>query len=242
MKFAVAFILLASGGCFSPLCAQLASNSGGAPGAESSLQQSAPPQRYGRIQGDTYISPTGLYRVKIPVLPLLGGTISDTPNVVTFDDDFSIHLSLGAFPLTQELKSDLETRGAKDFLTHFFDNIVMPDFVSNFPGSTREQKAILLPHIMDGAVLLFSLHPGGSNFELRSTISRRIKPVVAKRGNLCFVKYGYVFVVSTEVAERALERSTYNKTADEEDAILRQRLLDLVAKMEFSPPPPEGKN
>jgi hypothetical protein len=118
----------------------------------------------------------------------------------------------------------------------------MPDFVSNFPGSTREQKAILLPHIMDGAVLLFSLHPGGSNFELRSTISRRIKPVVAKRGNLCFVKYGYVFVVSTEVAERALERSTYNKTADEEDAILRQRLLDLVAKMEFSPPPPEGKN
>jgi hypothetical protein len=162
--------------------------------------------------------------------------------VVTFDDDFSIHLSLAAFPLTRELKADLETRGSKDFLIHFFDNIVMPDFVTNFPGSTREQKAILLPHIMDGAVLLFSLHPGGSNFELRSTITRRIKPVIAKRGNLCFVKYGYVFVITTELAERALERSTYNKTADEEDAILRQRLLDLVAQLELNPPTSEPKN
>ena len=241
MKFAVALILLASGGCFSQLCAQLASDSG-APDAKPSLQQSAPPQRYGRIEGDIYISPTGLYRVKIPVLPQLGGTISDTPNVVTFDDDFSIHLSMGAFPLPQELKSDYETRGAKDFLIHFFDSIVMADFVSNFPGSTREQTAVFLPHTMDGAVLLFSLIPGGSNFELRSTISRRIKPVVAKRGNLCFVKYGYVFVISSELAERALERSTYKKTPEEENAILRQRLLDLVAKMEFNPPPSEAKN
>jgi len=162
--------------------------------------------------------------------------------VVTFDDDFSIHLSMGAFPLPQELKSDYETRGAKDFLIHFFDSIVMADFVSNFPGSTREQTAAFLPHTMDGAVLLFSLIPGGSNFELRSTISRRIKPVVAKRGNLCFVKYGYVFVISSELAERALERSTYKKTPEEENAILRQRLLDLVAKMEFNPPPSEAKN
>lgn len=241
MKYAVVLLLLASGGFFSQLCAQLASNSGGLSDAEQLLQKSAP-QRYGRVDGDTYVSPTGLYRMKIPVLPQLGGTISDTANVVTFDDDFNIHLSVAAFPLSPELKSDLETRGSKDFLAGFFTNIVMPDFVSKFPGSTVEQNAAFLPQTMDGAMLIFSLHPGGSNFELRSTFLHRNKPVVAKRGNLCFVKYGYVVVISTELAERALERSTYNKRPEEENAILRQRLLDLVAKMEFTPPPSVPRN
>jgi hypothetical protein len=214
----------------------------GAPTSAASEQAVSPQQTYGRVEHGVYISPTGLYRVKVPVLSGLGGTISDTPNVATFDDDYSIHTSIAAFPLSSELKSDCEARGAQDFLIHFFDTIVMPDFISSFPGSTREAKVVFMPHTMDGAVLLFSLHPGGSNFELRSSISRRIKPVVAKRGNLCFIKYGHIVVISTELAERALERSTYSKTSDEEDAILRQRLLDLVAKMEFTQPAPASQH
>ena len=66
--------------------------------------------------------------------------------------------------------------------------------------------------------------------------------MVAKRGNLCFVKSNCVFVVSTELSERVLERSTYHKTVEEENAILRQRLLDLVEKMQFTQPAPEPKS
>ena len=44
-------------------------------------------------------------------------------------------------------------------------------------------------------------------------------------------------MLSTELAERVLERSTYSKTTAEEDELLRQRLLALLAKIEFRQPP-----
>ena len=238
MKFALALVLLAFSGCFTQLCAQIAPRAGDEPATGPSL----PSRNYGKIEGETYVSPTGLFRMKIPVLPELGGAVSDTPNVVTFDDDYRIHLSVAAFPLSRDLKAEFDTRGPKDFLINFFTGIVMPDFVANFPGSSVEQTAAFLPQFQGGSILIFTLHPGGSNFERRSTVFRTVKPAVAKRGNLCFVRSGYVFIISTELAERALERSTYNKTADEEDAILRQRLLDLVAQIELNPPPSEAKN
>ena len=90
--------------------------------------------------------------------------------------------------------------------------------------------------------MIFTLHPGGSNFERRSTIFRTVKPVVAKRGNLCFVRSGYVFIISTELAERAFERSTYKKTPEEENVILRQRLLEIASKMQIAAPMGEPKN
>jgi len=75
---------------------------------------------YGQIEHGDYISPKGLYRVKIPVLSGLGGTLVDTPNVVTFDDDYTIHTSIAAFPLSHELKADFEAHGTKEFLKSFF--------------------------------------------------------------------------------------------------------------------------
>ena len=48
----------------------------------------------GKIEGKSYVSPTGTFKVVIPVLPELGGDITDTPNVVTFQDDFNVHVSI----------------------------------------------------------------------------------------------------------------------------------------------------
>jgi len=74
-------------------------------------------------------------------------------------------------------------------------------------------------------------------FAERATFGDKLdKPVVAKRGNVLFVKYGYIFVMSTELAERVLERTTYHKTTAEEDKLLRERLLDLLTKMDFTKP------
>ena len=61
-------------------------------------------------------------------------------------------------------------------------------------------------------------------------------PPVAKRGNLVFVHDDMIYIVSTELAERVLERSSYKKTPEEEDAILLQRLADILKKMEFTKP------
>jgi hypothetical protein len=238
MKFALALVLLAVSGGYPQLSGQIAPRSGDEPATAPSL----PSRNYGKIEGETYLSPTGLYRMKIPVLAELGGAVSDTPNVVTFDDDYRIHLSVAAFPLSRDLKAEFDTRGPKDFLINFFTGIVMPDFVANFPGSSVEQTAAFLPQFQGGSILIFTLHPGGSNFERRSTVSRAVKPVVAKRGNLCFVRSGYVFIISTELAERALERSTYKKTPEEENVILRQRLLEIASKMQIAAPMGEPKN
>ena len=61
---------------------------------------------------------------------------------------------------------------------------------------------------------------------------------VAKRGNMMFVKNGFIFVISTELAERITEGSTYHKTTDEEDTLLRDRLLDIANRIRFLSPSP----
>ena len=219
------------------LTAQTTPQSADAPAPGSS----PPPQIYGKVVDGVYTSPSGLYKVPVPVLPELGGNIMDTLNVVTFEDDFSTHISIGAFPLSRELKWEFETRGAKEFLIYFFTNIVMPDFVARFPGASLEDNGVFLPKYQDGSMIVFTLLPGGSSFAQRVTLGATPAPVVAKRGNLCFVKYNTVIVVSVELTERVLERSTYHKTVDEENTQLRKRLMDLVGKMQFTAPP-EAKN
>lgn len=199
--------------------------------------QTPPPSTYGSVTGNIYTAPSGLFQIKIPVLSQLGGTISDTPNVVTFDDDFTTHISIGAFPLSRELKWEYDTRGTKDFLIYFFTSLVMPDFVARFHGATIEDNALYLPKFQDGTMLIFTLLPGGSFFAQQATLFAPASPLVAKRGNLLFVKYNTVFVVSTEFTERVLEHSIYHPTVDEENQILRKRLTDIVDQMQFIKPP-----
>jgi hypothetical protein len=195
-----------------------------------------PPALNGHLEGRTYVSPTGTFRIAIPVLPELGGFINDTPNVVTFQDRFNVHASIGVFAQDATQRWELSTRGVKDYLIYFFDTFVMPDFRRLFPGS-QVQSAEFLPGFMGGAYITYTLLPGGSMFDDRRALLRQDEaPPVAKRGNLMIVRNGVIFVVSTELAERVIERSSYKKTAEEEDDILRQRLVDLAKKMEFTRP------
>lgn len=175
----------------------------------------------------------------IPVLPELGGSISDTENVVTFDDDFSTSVSVAAFAQDTTQRWENETRGRQDYLVYFFRTYVMPDFQQRAPGA-RIESAGFLPGIQDGALIVYTLLPGGSMFADRISLTGEPDPsLVAKRGNLLFVKNAHVFVISTELAERVLEHSIYHKTTAEEDALLRTRLLNLLDSMKlFSPPAP----
>src|SRR5262245_4247990 len=88
----------------------------------------------GKVEGKSYVSPTGMFKVVIPVLPELGGDITDTPNVVTFQDDFNVHVSIAAFPQDATQRWELSTRGVKDYLIYFFSNFVLSDFKQTFEG------------------------------------------------------------------------------------------------------------
>ena len=189
----------------------------------------------GRVEGENYVSPTGEFKVPVPILPELGGTIADTENVVTFSDSFNIHLSVACFSLDASQKWELETRGRRDYLLYFFSSFVQPDFQGRFPGASIE-SARFLPGLHDGALVAFTLLPGGSYFEGKNRVLDRPpeNPVTAKRGTLLFVRNRHIYVLSTELAERATQRRTYSKTVEEENQLLTERLTALTGRLIFT--------
>lgn len=192
----------------------------------------------GTVDGKTYISPTGAFKVTIPVLPELGGRITDTDNVVIFQDNFNVLCTIAAFPMDATQRWECSTRGTKEYLAYFFANFVMRDMQNAFRGA-RVQGAVYSPSIAGGSLLTFVLLPGGSMFAQKlAFVDPRAPPPEAKRGNLAFVHNNFVFVLSIELAEHVLERKDYHKTPEEEDEILRKRLIDLLNRMTLSKPPP----
>lgn len=191
----------------------------------------------GKVEGRTYVSPTGTFKVTLPILAELGGEITDTPNVVTFQDDYNVHVSIAAFPQDATQRWEFSTRGAKDYLVYFFSNFVLRDFKQTFEGVQME-SAKFLPGLQDGSLLTYFLVPGGTMFRERLPLGWTGAPPVAKRGNMLFVRNGHVFVISIELAERVIEGRLYSKTTAEEDELLRNRLNDIIAKMSFAKPAP----
>ena len=196
----------------------------------------APPLE-GRVEGRMYHSPRGSYSVQIPVLAELGGTIVDTETVVTFQDSLSVHASIACFAMDATQRWENETRGRKDYLIWFFTHFVQLDFQQRFPGSQAQPNAKFLPTVQDGALLTYNLLPGGSMFADRLILTSGEEQPVAKRGNLLFVKNENIYILSIELAERVLDRTTWDKTTEQEDEVLRKRLLDLLGKMQFPEPP-----
>jgi len=194
---------------------------------------SEPPALIGQIdENNTYISPGGFYRIQIPVLAELDGTVQDTAVTATFRDPYGVHISIGCLPLNAEYSAELEKRGRKDFLSWLFSQQVQPEYVKAFPG-TKAESAKYLSTTQDGALLVMNLLPGGSAFRDRIILVEGEPLPVAKRGSLVFLNQGRIFIITTELYERVLKRDTFKKTPDEEDAILRKRLMDLLAKMTF---------
>ena len=189
----------------------------------------------GSVDGDQYLSPTNAFRVAVPVLPELGGSVSDTDNVVTFQDSFNMHESIACFKMDATQRWEEETRGRKEYLIWFFSNFVQADFQQRFPGA-RIESAHFLPSTQSGTLLTYNLLPGGSMFAHRTVTLSATEQPVAKRGNLIFIQNGYVYVISIELAEKVTQGAAYNKTVAEEDALLRARLMGFLGKITFAAP------
>jgi hypothetical protein len=187
----------------------------------------------GKIEGDSYVSPTGSFKVPIPVLSALGGTITDTSNVVTFQDEFNTHISIAAFPMDATQRWQLSVLGMKEYLQYFLTNFFLPDFARAFPKTQLEKSGRYVSNF-DGALIAYTLLPGGSMFASRLPhLTDDDKQPVAKRGNMLFVKNDNVFVISTELAERVTEGSSYKQTPEQENDLLKERLIDIANKIRF---------
>lgn len=194
---------------------------------------------YGELKNGLYIASEGRFRVSVPVLAELGGRIFDTENVVTFSDDVSTHISIACFPLDMSLKWELETRGTKDFLAYFYAEHVLTNFQRRYEGVATE-RSMFTPELKDGALFVFTLLPGGSAFQGKAAVVDS-PPPAAKRGSLLFVERGCIFILSSELAERVTQRSVFHKSADEENEILRSRLIALAGRMQVPAPRPPAK-
>lgn len=190
----------------------------------------------GAIAGDTYVSPTGAFQIRIPVLPSLGGSVRDTANVVTFRDDFGYFVTVAAFAQDSTQRWEFSTRGVKDYLIYFFGNFVLADFKRFFPD-TSIQSAGFAGDLMDGTLFTYILIPGGSMFSAPG-FGNPAKEAAAKRGNMSFVHNGFTFVISTELSERVTEGAHFNKTPEEENKILRERLVEVARQITFLKTPP----
>lgn len=190
----------------------------------------------GSIQGDRYVAANGVFSIKIPVYPELGGKIDDTPTSVTFQDAFTTHITIASIPLEGSLLFQLSASPKKDFLVQFFRDYVMPDLAKSFRG-TNWEKGRFIADAHGGAVLIQTTLPGGSVFQGRTALFGQTDPViVARRGNLLFAHGDALYLISMELGERSTERSLYDKTEQQDDELLRQRLLALLNSMTFVTP------
>jgi len=196
-------------------------------------QEPAPIQ--GTLDGGVYTSPTGAFKMEVPVLPELGGGVHDTDNAVTFRDSFSTLITVAAIKQDASQRWELSTRGIKDYLIYFFGSFVLEDFKRYFPKAQIESAGFSADY-MEGSLFAYVLLPGGSMFAKSQPFEVAGDPPVAKRGNLAFVHDGYTYVISTELSERVTEGGRYKKTPEEEDQILRTRLVGIVKKIQFAKP------
>jgi len=195
---------------------------------------SQPPPLVGTIDGNDYVAPTGTYRIRVPVYPMLGGQVNDTENVVTFQDAYGDHSSIGAFPLDTDMRVQKIKAGHKEFLVWFFQNYIQADFQRSFPGTTAMPDARYNSATQGGALFTQLLIPDGSVYTERVFLFPQHPPPVAKRGNLVFERDGFVYVLSMELTERIFQHDTWKKTDAEEETILRGRLYDLLSNMVFT--------
>ena len=188
---------------------------------------------YGHVEGNTYYNPSGLYSIRIPIDMELNGNISDTPQVVIFQDAFR-QVSIAVIPQDAIQKWELQTQDMKSYLQEFFEQKVFPSYYRDHPKASYETNARFIPDRLGGCLIAYVLLPGGSMFDSPDLhIAAESTPPVAKRGNLLFVHDGNVVIVSTELAERVTEGSYYHLTVEQEDLLLRDRLLDIASRFRF---------
>ena len=188
----------------------------------------------GQIEDNRYIAPHGSYSITLPVQLDLQGTITDTREVVTFQDDFRIHASVACFKMESPHDREIETRGRRDFLIWFFRQQVQTQFQRRFPGA-KIDEARYMPEVLDGALIVYNSLPNGTMFTKQVGLAHSTEqPIIAKRGSLLFLKGRHLYVVSAELAELLRDEEATVGSLEDDHIRLRKELLDLVGRITFT--------
>ena len=189
---------------------------------------------FGRVEDERYHAPGDVYSVAVPVFHGTDAVIMDTPEIVVFKDKVSTLLTIAAFKMPDIAKLQFEGMGPREYLIAFVRDNILRDYRHEFPESTIE-SARFLPDIFAGAMVSFTLMPGGSAFAAPAPASPLAPAPVAKRGHIVFVRNGYIYVVAIELAERVTQPATYKLTKPEEDRLLFDRLVTVLAALRYGP-------
>jgi hypothetical protein len=209
-----------------------------APAAPEATGEVATGELRGRIVEDRYYSATNAFDIVIPVMVGEDTLILDTEEIVVFRDGVRTMLTIAAIHLDPLAKWELDTTSRREYLIRFFRENVLANYTETFPGSTVE-SARLIGDLEKGALMVNTLHPNGSAFETDPIVRNdpATPPPVAKRGNLLFCHGDFIYVISTELADRVTEMSTYSTDTETEDRILRDRLLAVHEQLHFTEAP-----
>ncbi len=202
------------------------------PGTQEAPPAPAAQALQGRLADGRYTAPGATYSVAVPVLHGDHAAIFDNGEIVVFRDKVATMLTIAAFPMPAIAKFEYETTGAREYLVAFFRDNILRDYRQEFPDSAFE-SARFLPDVLGGAMVAFTLLPGGSAFDSTGPAAPVAAPPVAKRGHLVFVRNNHIFVLAVELAERVTERDTYKLTTAEEDRLLFDRLVTVLATLRF---------
>lgn len=205
----------------------LALSSSGARAEESTL--------IGKVLENQYIAPSGSYKMTLPIQLELGGTVTDTREVVTFQDDFRIHASIACFKMGASNEREIQTRGRRDFLISFFREHVHTQFKRRFPGAEIDE-ARYMPEVLEEALMVYNTLPNGTMFSDQAVLaSSSDGALLVKRGNLLFLKDHHLYVISVELAKLLLVgNESLHYSEEEKHVLLREELLDLAGRITFS--------
>ena len=207
------------------------------PAPTEAAAQPETPELCGQIDEGLYHAPSGAYAVPLPVLRGDAAVVMDTDTVVVFKDKLSVLVTIAAFPMPAFARWQHATQTPRDYLVAFFRDNILRDYTKEFPES-RVETVKFLPEYHDGTLLVYTVMPGGSAFDL-DPVSASLPghaPGVAKRGHLVFVKNNFVFVLAIELAERVTKRSEFQLSTADEDRVLLERLVTVVTAMQIPAP------
>lgn len=204
------------------------------PPANTAAAPAEAPKLRGRLEDGRYHAPGDTYSVSVPVLHGDKTAIMDNGEIVVFKDKVATLLTIAAFPMPPFAKWEHATTPPREYLIGFFRDNILRDYDREFPGSTIE-SARFIPEFQGGALVAFALLPGGSAFEPAAPLPPTAPPPIAKRGHVVFVRDDRIFVVAIELAERVTRSADYKLTTAEEDRILFDRLITVLAATRFGP-------
>ncbi len=166
-------------------------------GSSPSMLRLPPTGPHGRVDGETYIAPDGLFTVALPVRVGAGGVVDDSFEdrgvfSVSFSDDFGVLRRIDGLPLN---RAKLE-RERRVLLTEFFDEVCMETFRGVAPN-VSVTHAEYMPDLFGGALLRVVSISGGSTLA-EMDAEGRAKRLDSTRGVLVYVVEGYLFEINVQ--------------------------------------------